>query len=128
MSQAKFLVMQGYGTERNPFVYGSERLCVDGKIGANENVRAVIVSDFDPEPDGGRRLGSDVLPVVPLEYTNNLTGRLLTIIDATFSDPEQRKAMKDLFSQSLWSWYSGNIDSLSEYLREAEKKDQSVNQ
>lgn len=31
-----------------------------------------------------------------------LEGRLLTVIEATFSDPVQRKAVKDLVRNSIW--------------------------
>ncbi len=31
----------------------------------------------------------------------HLKGRLLTLVDAAFSDPEQRKAFKDLLSQEV---------------------------
>ena len=33
----------------------------------------------------------------------NLMGKLLTYVDATFSDPEQRKAHKDIVKNTLWS-------------------------
>ncbi len=35
-------------------------------------------------------------------YTQNLIGKLLTLIDATVSDPEQRKAQKDLVKQTIY--------------------------
>lgn len=39
------------------------------------------------------------------EYSlQNLEGKLLTIIDASFSDEIQRKAVKDLISQVVWKW------------------------
>lgn len=42
----------------------------------------------------------------PINYEEfyNLKGRVLTIVDATFSDPQQRKAMKDVVSQALHGW------------------------
>ena len=33
-----------------------------------------------------------------------LEGQLLTFIDATFSDPQQRKAQKDIIRQMVWNW------------------------
>lgn len=35
---------------------------------------------------------------------SNLVGKLLTIIDAMFTDPTQRKAFKDLVTQELWGF------------------------
>lgn len=34
----------------------------------------------------------------------NLEGKLLTIVDASFADTQQRKAVKDLVRQTLWDW------------------------
>ena len=46
----------------------------------------------------------------------NLAGKILTIIDASFSEPVQRKAVKDLAKQTFWKaiydcqrdYYDGN--------------------
>ena len=35
-------------------------------------------------------------------HRKNLEGKILTIIDASISDHEQRKAMKDLVRKSIW--------------------------
>ena len=35
---------------------------------------------------------------------SNLVGKMLTIIDAMFTDPTQRKAFKDLITQELWGF------------------------
>lgn len=42
----------------------------------------------------------------PINYQElyNLKGRLLTLIDATFTDPAQRKAHKDIVWQTLQHW------------------------
>lgn len=42
----------------------------------------------------------------PINYDElyNLKGRLLTIVDATFTDAQQRKAMKDIVWQTLRAW------------------------
>lgn len=42
-----------------------------------------------------------------------LSGKILTIIDASIADQEQRKAMKDIATQAIWSWaleLSGRVD------------------
>jgi hypothetical protein len=43
----------------------------------------------------------------PINYDEvyNLKGRLLTLVDATLVDPQQRKAFKDLVWQTLRQWY-----------------------
>lgn len=35
---------------------------------------------------------------------SDLEGRLLTIVDASLSDPQQRKAVKDLVRQNIRQW------------------------
>ena len=68
---------------------------------------------------GGRlikieQLGSDGEPATGEErYGVNwtdfdqLTGRLLTLCDATFTDPVQRKAFKDMVRQHIKEWVNG---------------------
>ncbi len=43
-----------------------------------------------------------------LEYrdVNQLVGQLLTYIDATFTDPEQRKAHKDIVKEKVHNWHN----------------------
>lgn len=38
-----------------------------------------------------------------------LEGRLLTIMDASFGDPSQRKAVKDLVRQAIWWHWVPNL-------------------
>lgn len=51
----------------------------------------------------------------PINYEElyNLKGRLLTLIDATFTDQQQRKAHKDVVWQTLQSWMR-DIESAAE--------------
>lgn len=44
-------------------------------------------------------------------YVGNLEGQWLTIIDATFQDVEQRKAMKDIVRKMIWDWDTKIVDS-----------------
>jgi hypothetical protein len=37
---------------------------------------------------------------------SHLVGKLLTYIDATFADQQQRKAHKDILEQTIWDWYN----------------------
>lgn len=53
----------------------------------------------------------------------NLEGKMLTQIEASFSDPTQREAMKDIFRSMLWDWaylltktHSGSIDAKMHHL------------
>src|SRR5438046_2764480 len=38
-------------------------------------------------------------------YNNSLIGHILTVIDATGLEREQKKAVKDLIKQSMWKHY-----------------------
>jgi hypothetical protein len=47
---------------------------------------------------------------VSYEALQNLEGKVLTLIDASISDKEQRKAMKDLFRNIYWfQWISNSM-------------------
>jgi hypothetical protein len=56
----------------------------------------------------------------PINYEElyNLKGRLLTLIDATFTDPEQRKAHKDIVWQTLRAWME-DIEHAADHTRDA---------
>lgn len=58
----------------------------------------------------------------PINYDElyNLKGRLLTLADATFVDPQQRKAFKDLTWQTLQAWMS-TIEADGTWRDEAER-------
>jgi hypothetical protein len=108
MPKVKLRIVEGFGTERNPYLSETEReVETDVVLKDNEHIRAVIVHNFAPDADGSVRTSPDDLPVIPYEFINKLIGRTLTVADAAFSDPEQRKAFKDLLSQSIWQWYGG---------------------
>ncbi len=49
----------------------------------------------------------------------NLEGQILTFIDASFTDPVQRKAIKDLISPAIWRWASDS--DMSSYYELKEK-------
>jgi hypothetical protein len=50
--------------------------------------------------------GTVGVQAIPINYTElyNLKGRLLTLVDATFTDPEQRKAHKTMVWHTLQDW------------------------
>src|SRR3990167_1178817 len=77
---------------------------IDQNIANDVKVEAVVQTDFDPAEDGSRQTSDNLDPVVYVENMNNLTGRILTIADAAFQDPEQRKAAKDLLTKATWDW------------------------
>jgi len=52
-------------------------------------------------PDG-TNWGSTYYGLVCYESLQNLEGKVLTLIDATFVDKEQRKAVKDIFRKTFW--------------------------
>lgn len=52
---------------------------------------------------------------------SRLEGGLLTVIDAAFADPIQRKATKDLVRRHLWDWFQMELTQI-----EGEGMDSSV--
>jgi hypothetical protein len=76
-------------------------------------VRGVVETGFEPQIDGSVRSSDGIDTVIYIEDINNLVGRIKTLLDASISDPEQRKASKDVFNNEIWSWYTGRLDNLS---------------
>ncbi len=106
MPKVQLMVQAGYGTGRNPAT--SYRTIDLGRlIMPNEHIREVTITDFEPEEDGSVRASAEHLPVIVVEHINFLVGELLTVTDATARDEAQRKAVKDLVSQTIWQWYEG---------------------
>lgn len=49
--------------------------------------------------------------MVSYEALRNLEGKMLTIIDASFQDKEQRKAVKDIMRRTIWfDWVENFIE------------------
>lgn len=57
-----------------------------------------------PNPESDDPSIYALLPHFGWTTVSCLKGRLLTLIDATFTDPQQRKAQKDVVWQVLRSW------------------------
>lgn len=62
---------------------------------------------FQDYPDG------QIEAAHPINFRElyQLKGRLLTLVDATFTDPAQRKAQKDLVWQTLQAWMEQTVMS-----------------
>lgn len=77
-----------------------------------DKVTGIVETDFEPEEDGTVQSSDNIDPMVYIENINHLTGQILTLVEATITDPEQRKAAKDLYKQTVWGWYTGLNDKL----------------
>lgn len=51
-----------------------------------------------------------IFALLGYEDIRSLEGRLLTIVDASFTDREQRKAAKDLVRNAIWFDWVANLD------------------
>ena len=52
------------------------------------------------------------------DFSSVLVGKILTVIDASVTDREQREAMKSLIKQNLWS----TVDIFVQWMSEQNKK------
>lgn len=52
-----------------------------------------------------------IFALLSYQDIQNLEGRLLTIVDASFSDLAQRRAVKDLVRNALWVSWVPNLDT-----------------
>ena len=57
-----------------------------------------VTHDPDPEPNG-------TYPVISHEVFNELYGKVLTLVDATFQDGSQKEAFKSLIKNEMSGWY-----------------------
>lgn len=78
----------------------------------DERVRGIVETDFEPNDKGERQTSDNLDPVIYIEDMNNLVGRIKTLVEASISDPEQRKAAKDVFNNEIWGWYTGRSETL----------------
>lgn len=86
-------------------MFSTARVTETIEIDEKRKAIGIVLAEFAPDSDGTKRVSGEFLPVIGVDDMNNLSGKLMTLIDATFVDKEQRKAMKDLFTQTAWGWY-----------------------
>lgn len=111
MSKVKLIVCEGYGSQGQPRIGGTEKV-IDLKLEVPDthDIMGVIRTDFDEEADGSKRASDALDPVVRYERINDLVGKVLTILDATGAN----QPTKDLVKQACWNWYTGQGDQLTE--------------
>lgn len=71
-------------------------------------------TDFDAAAmsnDGWDMNGS--YPVISGETFNDVFGKVLTIVDASFQDGSQKDAFKSLVKSTMSEWYNKNVDYVS---------------
>jgi hypothetical protein len=106
MSKVKLILMEGHGTETSPYISGTtEVLTTDITLKDNQHIQAVCEYDFDEDEQGERQVSDNIDPVIYIGAINNLIGKVLTLVDATFSDEVQRKAARGMFMDTVWNWY-----------------------
>lgn len=105
MSKVKLVIAEGYGSEARPYLGNEKVIDPDLKVPDTHSIIGVFRTEFDPHEDGSVQVSDDLLPLIHNQSINTLVGRLLTLTDAAFSDREQRRAFKDLVTQTTWDWY-----------------------
>lgn len=55
-------------------------------------------------------LAGDIFAEIAYNDIRNLEGRMLTIVDASFQDAQQRKAVKDIVRETIWWRWAENLD------------------
>lgn len=73
-------------------------------------VLAVSVSNQSSplEPTATPRAYDSSGTVIDGSEIDSLVGKLLTYVDATYNDSEQRTAHKNLIRQTVWSWFTNH--------------------
>lgn len=114
MSKVKLITQEGYGSNSRPYQGDAKVIDLNIEVPDTYDIIGLIRTEFDAETDGGVRVSDELTPAIRHERINYLVGKLLTMIDATFTDAEQRKAMKDLFMKICWDWYEGELAGMTE--------------
>jgi hypothetical protein len=86
----------------------------DVRIQVSLNGKLIVVNRTvgkGPEPE--QKEVRELYGVNWVEF-DNLVGRLLTLCDATFTDPQQRKAFKDLVRHAIKEWVASIINGAAE--------------
>lgn len=99
MSKVKLIVVKRHS------LHNAEMRDIKIELPEDTKITGIVRSDFEEAADGTKRDSDDIDLVITWDNINNLVGQLLTLVDATFSDGEQRKAMKDIFMDRVWKWY-----------------------
>ena len=98
--------------KKNQLGFG-ELVSTDVEVPEDVTIIGLARSDFEPATDGSRRVNDDIVPIIHMQSINNLVGKLMTQVEASTPDPEQRKASKDIFRQIAWEWYTNHIENLT---------------
>jgi hypothetical protein len=83
-----------------------------GLFGKTEEQK-ISVPEQKPAPTPSKEAGGDtytelgayIRAIQLIAYDNYLTGQILTIVDASVPEGEQKKAMKSLIKQAVWKSY-----------------------
>lgn len=59
-------------------------------------------------PGPGGEMYHEIQPLLKYRSVQKLVGELLTYVEATYTDPEQRKAHKDIVNKLVWDWQHSN--------------------
>lgn len=55
-------------------------------------------------PNSSDNSSPEVTYILKTYSIGSLEGKLLTLIEASTPDPEQRKSLKDIVRQTIWGW------------------------
>lgn len=75
------------------------------EFGGFQPIGIVGYSTFGSDPSSPAMIENGAYPIIKADEFRQLEGRLLTLCDATFSDPLQREAFKDLLKTQTREWY-----------------------
>lgn len=64
----------------------------------------------------------NIYPSLTHADLDNLTGKLLTYVDATYADAEQRKAHKGIVRDTLWSWFKDRTNNSVDHFKNGGSK------
>lgn len=107
MTKVQLVFHKAYAVEDGLACEGFSKLVdIDSEFDAFY-LEAARVYNQDTQNDNKQFVVENITTnIISHEDNNRLLGKLLTYIDATYIDQEQRKAHKDIVKQVVYDWYN----------------------
>ena len=90
------------------------------------SLRPIALSVATSGPGNRDDTYDNVAVIIEHHKVANLVGKLLTYVDATFTDVEQRKAHKDIVNQIVYDWYSYHMRNAEKTIKFAKTFDNPI--
>lgn len=111
---SKLWLVKNYPSPRNegevgrhdPEKYKVKQFTPDNKGVLSDSFKEFVGLIYEHQEGGGLVGGSYAIPIMTYNDVNNMLGKILSFIDATHSDKEQKEATKKFLTRIVWDYYN----------------------